>query len=131
MQFAFLEKIKILKAISNDKLPEYYTSSDIFALELVDLDGIPIPFFEAMACGIPVVSTKHSNDYSEITDDAVSFVDNNPDSFEEIFTKILDNEIFRKDLQKKSLEIAKQVSIEKLEEKELQVYQKLISSMKK
>ena len=120
------EKTTIIKKVPNDELGKYYTSSEIFALPMENLDGIPIPFLEAMACGLPVVSTKHSKEYSEITDEAVVFVDNDPKSFENAFKKIFSNLDYKKKLVEKSLEIVKKIGGNEMEEKELLLYKKLI-----
>lgn len=119
------EKVKMIKQVPNAELANYYASSDIFALEMENLGGIPIPFLEAMASGLPVVTTKHSDTCSEITDNAIVFVENTPESFGFEFQKILSNVEYRKDLQKKSLDIIKKIDGKKMEEKELAVYKKL------
>lgn len=120
------EKVKIIKKIPNEELAQYYVASDIFALPMNNLDGIPIPFLEAMACGLPVVSTKHSDSYSEITDNAVVFVDNKPEEFHRVFKEILSKPDYKKQLENKSLEITKMISGDIMEEKELQLYKKLL-----
>lgn len=120
------EKVKIIKKVPNEELAQYYVASDIFALPMDNLDGIPIPFLEAMACGLPVVSTKHSDSYSEITDNAVVFVDNKPEEFRRVFKEILSKPDYKKQLVNKSLEITKMISGDLMEEKELQLYKKLL-----
>ena len=120
------EKVKIVKKIPNDELPEYYVSADIFVLPMENLDGVPIPFLEAMACGLPVISTKHSNSYSEITDEAIEFVENEPKNIANAISKILTNSDYRNEIAKKSLDIAKMIGGEKMEEKELELYKGLL-----
>lgn len=119
------DKIKIIKSVPYSDLPSYYSSSDIFALEMENLGGIPIPFLEAMASGLPVVTTKHDDTYSEIIDDAISFVENTPESFKSEFQKILSNNEYQKLLQTKSLDIIKKIDGDKMEERELSIYKKL------
>jgi len=118
-------KVNIIKNIPNTELANYYNSSDIFALEMENLGGIPIPFLEAMASGLPVVTTKHDDTYSEIIDDAISFVENTPESFKSEFQKILSNNEYQKLLQTKSLDIIKKIDGDKMEERELSIYKKL------
>ena len=122
------KRVKIIKNISNEELAPYYQAADIFALPMQDLDGIPIPFLEAMACGLPVVTTKHSDSYSEITDKAVVFVENKSIEFHNAFKEILSNPDYKKQLVTKSLEVAKLINGDIMEEKELALYKKLLKN---
>ena len=122
------ERVKIIKNVSNEELAPYYLAADIFALPMQDLDGIPIPFLEAMACGLPVVTTKHSDSYSEITDKAVVFVENKSIEFHNAFKEILSNPDYKKQLVTKSLEVAKMINGDIMEEKEIALYKKLLKN---
>lgn len=119
-------QIEFIKKIPNDELPNYYNSCMIFALPLENLDGIPIPFFEAMSCGLPVVTTKHSDEFSEITDKVVSFVSNSPESFHYELKRILSDYDYREKLRHAGFELVKTISGSKMEQKELDLYKKLI-----
>ena len=81
-----------------------------------------------MACGLPIVMSEHSSDYTEIIDDTVVFVKNDPKEFKEAFEKIISNKELRTTLIEKSLSTIKKVSGDIMEENEFQLYQKLISS---
>ena len=120
------EKVKIIKKIPNEELAKYYVSADVFALPMENLDGIPIPFLESMACGLPVVTTKHSDSFSEITDDAVVFVENQSEKFYEAIKNIISKPDYRKKLVAKSLDVAKLIGGDIMEEKELELYKKLL-----
>ena len=123
------DKVELIKRIPNDQLPQYYASCDLYAQPMENLDGIPIPVLEAMACGLPVVMSKHSNDYSEIIDEAVMFTENNPKSFFNAFKKILTHPEFKEELKRKSLKVISEIGGEKMEEKELMLYKKLIDKI--
>ena len=123
------DKVEIIKRVPNDELPKYYASSDLYVQPMENLGGIPIPVLEAMACGLPVVMSKHSNDYSEIIDEAVMFTENNPKSFFNAFKKILANPEFKEKLKQKSLSVISEIGGEKMEEKELSLYRKLIDKI--
>ena len=124
------DRIEMIKRVPNNELPQYYVSCDVFVQPMENLGGIPIPVLEAMACGIPVVMSKHSSDYSEIIDDAVVFVENNPESFVNAFNKILLEPEYKEKLIKKSLNVITKISGEKMEEEELSLYRKLIDKTK-
>lgn len=72
------DRIELLGAMSQEELFDYYRRADIFALACEvqsdgDRDGIPNVIVEAMALGIPVVSTNISG-IPECVDDGVSGV---------------------------------------------------------
>ena len=119
-------KIEMIKKVPNEELPEYYVSCDLYAQPMENLGGIPIPVLEAMSCGLPIVMSKHSSDYSEIIDEAVVFVENNPSSFSNAFKRILTNPEYKEKLKTKSLSVINKISGTKMEEKELTLYKTLI-----
>lgn len=51
------EKVRFIDFVSHDALPAYYRSSDVFAIPSKQ-EGLCIAGLEAMACGLPVVSTR-------------------------------------------------------------------------
>ncbi len=67
-------RIHLLGALPSDQVRDLYASSDIFVLPCVvardgDRDGIPVSLMEAMASGLPVVSTPVSGIPELVTED--------------------------------------------------------------
>ena len=120
-------KVQIIKSVANEDIPKYLVASTVYVQPMNNLDGIPIPVLEAMASGLPVVMSKHSNKYSEITDRAIHFVDNNPKSFASSIRPLLLYKNYRKIWSEKSLEVINQISGEKMEDKELSLYKEVIN----
>ena len=58
-------QVRLLGAVSQDRVRQLYAESDLFVLPCIvagdgDRDGIPVSLMEAMASGLPVVSTRVS-----------------------------------------------------------------------
>ena len=121
------ERVQIIKRVPHEKLNRYYAASDIYSQPMKFLGGIPMPVLEAMACGKPVVMSKHDPGYSESIDDAIVFVENDSAKFREAFRRILSDNIYRKELQRKSLDTIKKINGGLMEEKERELYLKIIN----
>jgi len=123
------EKIIFKKSISNDIIQNYYKSADIFALAYnPEIEGVPIPVLEAMAAGLPIIIPKPIKGLSDNLEDAVSFVDLNPESFSNEIKKILSEPELAKTLSKNALERSREFDGSVTEEKEAKMYKKLFSS---
>lgn len=120
------DKVQIIKRVPNEKLCGYYTSCDVYAQPMEFLDGIPMPVLEAMACGLPVVMSKHQSNYTEVIDEAIVFVDNNPKSFADAIKKILSDQKYKGDLERNSKNVMQKISGNIMEQKERELYENLI-----
>ena len=54
-----LTNFKHIKSQSQEKLREYYQKSDVFILATLE-EGLSLTLLEAMACGLPIITTKNS-----------------------------------------------------------------------
>ena len=91
---------------------------------MMNLGGIPMPVLEAMASGLPIVMSKKEG--REIIDDDVLFVQNEPKEFQKAFIKILSDDDFKNNLIKKGLNKINEIDSSKMEQKEVELYKKLI-----
>lgn len=121
------EKVRIIKAVPNAELPNYYSSADIFATA-IQWGGVGIPVLEAMASGLPVITSKPKNQlYPEIVEDAGMMVErNNADSFKKAINTLVNNPNLRQQLAKKGRERILEINGEKMEIKESCIYKDLL-----
>lgn len=86
-------KIKLLGAKKQNEIKEYLSSSDMFVLPCIpsddgDMDGIPVVLMEAMASGIPVISTSLSGIPELVIDGKTGLLCEPGDEYE-LATKIM------------------------------------------
>jgi len=70
------DRVRFLGAVDQEQVRRLYQESDVFVLPSVraddgDMEGVPVVLMEAMASGVPVVSTRHTG-IEELVTDGVS-----------------------------------------------------------
>jgi len=121
------EKIIIKKSVPNNEIQNFYKSATVFALCYdPELEGIPIPTIEAMACGIPVIIPSPKEGFSEGLENAVIFSERTPRAFAEKINQVLVDEKLRDNFSKNAFEKSKLFDVKNLEEKESKIYKDLL-----
>jgi glycosyltransferase involved in cell wall biosynthesis len=121
------QKVRFERSIPNNEINSYYTSAKVFALP-IKYGGFAIPALEAAASGIPVVLPKQEFDSKpEIIEKFAMLVDNTPESFQKVIKEILANESLRNQMIKNGLDTVKNISGDLMEEKEKNMYLKIIA----
>jgi glycosyltransferase involved in cell wall biosynthesis len=124
--FAWIEKlnlakwVKLLGYVPQDSLPLFYCGAEIFVFPSL-YEGFGLPLLEAMACGVPVVSSNASC-LPEIGGDACLYFA--PHSVEDLVSqmeRLLSDTNLRKELAKRGIERAREFTWEKTARKTLQV----------
>jgi len=119
-------KVKFERSIPNKEIHRYYASASLFALP-IKYGGFAIPVLEAAASGLPIILPKHEFDPNpELIKDFALLVDNNTESFREAIEKILSNDELRKKMIQNGLDTVKKINDELMEEKEKELYRKLV-----
>lgn len=116
------KKIVLTGYVSDEDLPAVFNLSEMFLFPSLR-EGFGIPIIEAMACGVPVI-TSNTSSMPEVAGDAALLVDPNRvgSIFEAIVKLRLDRE-FRDKLISKGLERHKLFSWENAAKKVLNIYQ--------
>ena len=119
-------EIIFLGVVRDEDLPMLYNCADIFVYPSL-YEGFGLPPLEAMACGIPVI-TSNTSSLPEVVGNAGIMVgpcDDN--SLCEAMYKVLKDEELRCHMSKKGLKRAKLFSWEKATKEILEVYEELLS----
>jgi len=119
-------KVRFERSIPHKEINGFYNASTLFALP-IKYGGFAIPVLEAAASGLPVILPKQKFDPNpDLIGDFAMLIDNNPDSFKNAISKILSNESLRAKMIQKGLKVVREVNSELMEEKEKDLYLKLI-----
>jgi glycosyltransferase involved in cell wall biosynthesis len=101
-KFGVEKRVQFVDYVPEDMLPSLYSAADALAYPSL-YEGFGLPVLEAMACGVPVLTSKTSS-LPEVAGDAAILVD--PTKVEEIaqgLARILLDERLRADLREKGI----------------------------
>ncbi|APY09621.1 hypothetical protein BWZ20_07030 [Winogradskyella sp. J14-2] len=116
------DKIVLTGYVSDEDLPVIFNLSEVFLFPSLR-EGFGIPIIEAMACGVPVI-TSNTSSMPEVAGDAALLVDpNNEKAIFEAIQKIQSNKIFKNELVEKGLKQYQSFSWENAAKKVLNIYQ--------
>ncbi len=115
--------------VSDGDLPVFYSQAELFLFPSLR-EGFGIPIIEAMACGVPVI-TSNTSSMSEVAGEAAHLID--PYKTEEIsngIIKIISNANYRNELIQKGLKHYKQYSWLTMAKQVLETYKQLYQEEK-
>lgn len=121
------DKVICIDIHSDDDLIKLYQSADLFLAPSL-YEGFGLPLLEAMACGIPVITSNRAS-IPEVVGDAAIMV--NPEDIDEIANavcRVLKDENLKSDLIRKGLKRAKMFSWRKMAEETLELYKRVYES---
>ncbi len=84
------ENTKFIKAKSQNKLAELYQLSDIFCLPSKN-EGFPLTILEAMASGLPIITTGHEGYEHYLDRKYVKLIDSTPEEIKKTIKEVLNN----------------------------------------
>jgi len=124
---ARLLKIKYLGYVSDENLVELYNLAEVFVYPSF-YEGFGFPPLEAMACGVPVVTSNVSS-LPEVVGDAVLKVEpQDKGQIAKAILSVLDNKDLAREIVRKGQERAKMFTWEKTAAKTFEVYYNVIKS---
>lgn len=98
------ENVLFLGTLSQEKLSEVYQASDVFVLPS-DCEGFPLSIQEAMASGLPIVTTKHPGFEKYLDEHYVKFIPPTKQAVETAILEVLTDNGMRKSMIEYSLNI--------------------------
>lgn len=109
VKFPSDERVRFLKYVSDEELPELYANAELFMLPSFD-EGFGLPALEAMACGTPVIVSNGGALPEVVGDAGLIFSLEKPDTLEQEMERCLSDENLRMSLIEKGLARAKNFS---------------------
>ncbi len=112
--------------IADKELPLVYNSAELFVYPST-YEGFGLPPLEAMACGVPVITSNISS-LPEVTGDAAILI--NPDNADELsaaMAKVISSSSLRESMINKGFERVKMFSWKKAAEETLEVYKDILA----
>jgi glycosyltransferase involved in cell wall biosynthesis len=119
-----IKDISILKPVKHDKIPEIINCADVLTLCSM-YEGMPTVVLEAMACGVPVVST-NVGDVKKVVIDGMTgqlIRKRNPEGVKDAILKVLNNK--REDYIESCVDMANHYSWENISQKIVEVYKEV------
>ena len=119
-----MNQIVLTGYVVNTDLPAIYSLSTIFLYPSLR-ESFGIPMLEAMACGVPVI-TSNTSSMPEVSGDAAHIVNPyNPEEITEGIIKILSEKEYSENLCKKGIERSKLFSWKNMAEQILVLYNEI------
>ncbi len=114
--------VKIIGPLPQEELATLYQASDVFILPSYG-EGFPLSIQEAMATGLPIITSKQNNLSKLLDSPLISYVDRTETDIKAAIKTIQSDEKLRKDMSEYSLKIAREnYSWEKNNTKLVDVY---------
>ncbi len=123
------QRVKFLGYVDDSDLPILYSCCDVFVYPSL-YEGFGLPVIEAMACGVPVITSQVSS-LSEVAGDSAVYVDPyNVRSICDAMMEVLTKQDKNLELRKKGMKQSKGFSWAKTARETLSLYETVVKSQK-
>jgi glycosyltransferase involved in cell wall biosynthesis len=116
--------VKFVEYVPERNMPIFYNSADLFVFPSI-YEGFGLPPLEAMACGLPVVTSNAASLPEVVGDAGIMRNPRDVDGFANAMYEILTDDGLREELIKKSLRRAKLFTWEKTAAETLRIYKEV------
>lgn len=113
-KYGLHDKVVLTGGVTDEELPAYYRSADIFASTEVTPDEFLITAIEAMSSGLPVIVTSPTGAFEAVGDSGIIITPNRPEILAKKVLEVAFDNKLRKELIGKSLTKAEEYDWEKL-----------------
>tara|TARA_Y100000034_G_scaffold130601_1_gene189419 strand:- start:1539 stop:2651 length:1113 start_codon:yes stop_codon:yes gene_type:complete len=117
------EKVRLLNEIPHEKLPEYYSNSDLFVLPSLN-EGMSNTILEAIASGLPIITTDTGGSTELIKGNGIIVNKKNSEEIKEAILKLYNDKDLIKEMSKKSRKRAEELDWKKVAKNYYNYYKK-------
>ncbi len=115
-------KIRFTGVVENPQ--DYLATADIFVLSS-NYEGLPLAVLEAMAAGLPIVSTDVGGVKDIVTDNGILVPPGDQNALAKALSQLIEDSALRERLGTKSLEYAQNYALPTIARKYMELYQKI------
>jgi glycosyltransferase involved in cell wall biosynthesis len=130
-QLGLDDHVRFIGGVPNEDVPPLYAGAELYVLPSLH-EGFGIPLLEAMACGVPVL-TSGGGSLPEVAGDAAWVVEDplDVDAFSEAILRLLSDQVLRSDLIGRGYRRVAEFSWEKSAQAMLEIYDSVLKKVEK
>jgi len=123
-EMGFQGWVSIPGAIEDEDLPALYCGAEVFVFPSI-YEGFGLPPLEAMACGVPVITSDTSSLPEVVGDAAITVAPADVEGLAAAMRRVLEDQTLREDMRQKGLKRVQSFSWEKTARQTLKVYEEV------
>lgn len=127
------ELVKFIGHVSENEVNEFYLKADLLAFPTFHAEGFPMVVFNALAHGLPIVTTKirAAADYLRAPDNVLWTEAKNPKNLAAKIIELIENQSLRRQMSENNRKLAASFTAERIAPEYLEIYQKILAADKR